>query len=335
MMKEYLKLELKKPALSSEEEKHESIKNALNQNLKRCQGRMDSIELLSENDKLRDAHVLLKHLLSDITVTVLEFLGKPVQDYHATAESIRDLGDEEFSALFRQFNKFSESHNLKDIADKELEEAAREARKLLNILEKKLLQRAKQNLSTPLDRFKTKIKFQIMTAGILVVMVIGGGIYYNIKYFHIKKDFVQVFFTAAMTENETEEKSIKQDVVTGTEWFTYTFTFPDKTNIEKLRIDPVNQKRIRLSFDTVKFYDKSGKILFERNFAVNQNIVIDNYEQVVAPRGIKFGINSPGKPVEFITSSEDPGFTLLPGKLTNVHKVELKIRMSEDYNKLN
>lgn len=337
-IQDYFIIQFKKPELSPQQINLEEKKKKFQEELEEAYSRLESIEILNANTKTKDVFILLQHLLVDLYNTVAGYYSHPLaSSTNQIPDLVKNFPIQSLKELFQKNERYLSISSITQPTEEEMELLEEQASKLLSGIEKHIKELKKLELHTPLDDYKKRWSIQGTALVLLLGTIIGSIFYKKIKYPPLKNTTAQVFFLTKSSPAPTPENSAIHPLLAKDkgEWKEYNFSIPGKPqDITGLRIDPVSSSRIRFSISHVRLLDANDKILFERDFRLNQNLLPDNSEQITGIQDVKPGKAEPGRFAELISIGEDPFFFLnLDRTIRGVSKVQLRMRFIEDYNK--
>lgn len=334
-IKEYFKLQFKKPELNSEENSLYQHKQDLERMLHAAYARLESIEILNSNDKNDDSIILAEKLKLDLVnfaLAILETESK--QSLSGFDEILTWITEPELRQLF-------ESHkDLYDIPEKysETEEQAEflevHLGKLLNGLEKKYKIIRKTRLYTAMDTHSKRIWFQTIVFSVLLALTIAVPAYRSIKYPSIKADNIGIYVLNETMPQPGQTNLLSLPLERKPEWKIYRFTLKEAQSIDRIRIDPVNQSKMRFEIDSVRFLDSNSQLLAEKKFTVSKTLMLEIQKEIsnvnqIAPTKE----NRPGDIAQMQSIGSDPYFYLDTKGLAQVKTIEIKFRITELHKK--
>ncbi|TGN20568.1 hypothetical protein [Leptospira idonii] len=337
-LQEYLKIQWKKPSLSSEETEKEDRKKQIEVLLENAYSRLESLEILNSNGKWEDSSILSRYLGLDLINLLLQYSHKPKLNF----------GDDWKAALSSSNleTKFSGSENLSEVLDllrenktyseKESEKIENGLGDFLAYLEKHFRILRRSELFTPIELFKKRIFIQGMFLVSLVLIAVGSVIYNKVRYPEMSQTDVQVFYLETENTPPSDPASTKLPLLLAKkgEWNIYEFVLPKKQALSGVRIDPLEQKRMKFSVDSLKVFDADGKILYERGFLIGPDLLPEgkgNFGQINDVKVTNKAL--PGNLIEMETTGNDPYFTVFFPQVKDAAKVELKMRHLEAHKK--
>lgn len=335
-IKEYFTVQFKKPILADDEKTREEKKKTLEAKLEKAYSRLESIEILNSNSKSDDMFILSSYLVVDLYNLSADYHGvETVETAEGLADKVDNLPDDALRTLYKDQGKLLSVHTLGKPTEEDAEVLEEQAGKLLMGLEKHFKKLRKTELHTPLDDFKKRWKIQ---AGVVIgflVLTVGGVIQNQLKYPVMKDDTAQLYFMSKETPNPTDANSVKIPVEASQapQWQEYNFSLPEAKELVGVRVDPINQRKVRFNISHVKYLDSTGKVLFERDFQLGDNLIPKDIEQIGMLNDIKAGKAAPGAFAEMVSIGSDPFFHLELPPTKNVASVQVRMRMIEEYKK--
>ncbi|MCC5816345.1 MAG: hypothetical protein JJT78_16460 [Leptospira sp.] len=336
-IKEYFTIQFKKPVLGDDEKTREEKKKTLNEKLEKAYSRLESIEILNSNSKTDDMFILTTHLIQDLYNLSAEYYGlELVNTASGLKDKIDNLPDDGLRNLYKDQERLITVSSIEKPTEEEAEVLEEQASKLLLGLEKFFKKTKKTELHTTMDDFKKRLAVQGTILISILTLSIGSVIYNKVKYPIFEDDQAQIYFMTPEFPNPTDANSVKQPVLASQkgEWLDYRFPIPaDNSELIGIRIDPVNQRKVRFGLQYVQYLDVNGKVIFERDFKLTENLIPSNVDQIGIMNDLKAGVAKPGGFAEMESVGSDPFFYLNLPKTKNVAFVQLRMRFLEGYKK--
>ncbi|MCB1188984.1 MAG: hypothetical protein H7A23_13535 [Leptospiraceae bacterium] len=334
-IKEYLKIDLKKPELEGEQLSIFTKKDKFKKELELCYSRLESIEICNSNSKTRDSLILVDHLIVDIVNLVLNFQDSdPINKLSEIEQNIPNFPEE----LQPKAKELLTIFSLEISDDEKSEKLESSLGDFLFSTEKYYKKTTKQpHFITPIDEYKKKIKIQSLLF-LIVFAIFSTSVFklykiFEAKTYKLKNDIVQVYY---FPKNENlgkplEENSIKAEISPSIEWKTILLPFPSPTDVGKIRIDPVNQNRAKLQIKEIQYLDKDKKVIAGRDFKITQNNLVENMDQIFEVRMVKIDSKAKSEYIQAETIDDNPFFYLDIGNFSNVSYIQITMRYIEKY----
>lgn len=336
---DYIKIGFKKPNLSEEETEKERKKTNLEETFEKIYSRLESVEVLNSNGKLEDGFVICGLLALDTVNISLRFFGKPETRLGADWKSeISRLGNESLTKIYEPYSDVLalSSATFLSLKEDDLENLESKLFDLISELNRHFKQIKKSELYTALTGFKNRIFVQASIVSLILTVLLGSYAYGKITRPDMKQTDIQVYFLSSEFPNPVDEATAKipVDLTKKGEWVVYKFTTPVKQELKGIRIDPIQQSRMRYSVDTLKVLDVKGKVLFERDFRLDENFLPKDKDKFGPINDMKTsGKAKTGSPIEMQSTGNDPYFIIYFPAVTDASSVELKMRHLEAYKK--
>lgn len=334
---DYLKWDWKKPELDGEGSIRVEKKKALKDGLESAYSRLESVEILSSNSKPQDVFLLAGALLVDLYNLVARFFG---QDTIANSSGIRArieaLPEEELRNLFLAHDRLLNVSEIGEPSEEEVEVVEEQITQLLSSVEKFFLKTKKQELHTALDDFQKKRTIQISVVGALLLVVLASYGYIQYKFPPFKTGALQVYYLTPEAPNPSESNAVTKDLEMDKkgEWVEYTMDIPGgPKELIGVRIDPVNQRRVRIGMSHIRYLGADGGVLYERDFQLDENLIPKDIKQIGASNDIKSGRAVPGGYSEIVSIGSDPFVIFNLPQTKNVAKVAVRLRVIEESKK--
>ncbi|PJE04563.1 MAG: hypothetical protein CK427_01945 [Leptospira sp.] len=330
-VKDYFKIDWKRPELSKEEAKKESHKNVLSEKLEAIYSRMETVEIINSNGKSADSFVLSELLLLDLFNVIAEYKNfHPAKDSKEIASKISSLPD----SLSKLFSDQKELLGIKELAinEENAELCEEQLAEILVGLEKYLKQIRRSELHTSLDDVKKRWRVQVGTLLGIFSLVVGSIIYQKVKYPDFEDGKAQLFLLSDESPVGIEANALTLPVQKSKkgEWVEYNFGISTPIAFSSIRIDPVDQRRMKFSISELTIFDEKDKVLYKRDFVLNENFLIKDYASIGEMNDLKAGKAKPGGFVEMVSTGSNPYFVLKTSPITNAKKIILKTRITEE-----
>ncbi|WCL50553.1 hypothetical protein [Leptospira sp. GIMC2001] len=334
---EYFKIKIKKPILSQEEMVKENQKKKYYTQLEQASSRLESIEILVANNKNNDSFILGTHLAVDIFNLFANYYKmKNLFTIEEVKASIGSFSDSKVKDLFEKCEFITNYKPNIDPTDEYCEAMETSVSGLLHGTEKFFKHINRTDLFTPMDEFNRRWKTQSSIAVFIAVFIFGSLVIDAISKPTIHKDVAQFYYTTEPNTNFTEEQSVRTplEMIDKGQWKEIAFDIPEGTKpFQLIRFDPLTQVKAKFTLAEVKYLSANGKIIFQRDFSLTENLFPANTSQLGDFHDFKPGKNKVGGFMEMVTTGTDPYITFdLPSKIA-VAKVIFKIRVLEDFKK--
>ncbi|MCZ8151262.1 MAG: hypothetical protein O9292_02530 [Rhodobacteraceae bacterium] len=335
-----LKITLKKPVLSSEEETKEAKKKTLEKLLEGAFSRLESIEILNANGKSKDTEIISKQLALDLVNLSLAFSGKPNTEMGKDwMQVIATVGDQKLTTIFEKYPMvLALSTSSESFTEEKLEDLETKLAELLNDIEKYFSILKKVELKTALSDQMFRWKLQGAFLTFLVFVAVGTIIYRKIKYPDLAVKEVKIYFMTKEEPGPKEENSVRTyiDLAKKGEWVEYSFPISKPVEITEIRLDPTEQARVRLTLESLKFLDSKDKLVYTHDFVWADDLLPKDKFSYGAISDIKMsGKAVSGNLIEMETTGSDPFLHVKMPQIKGVSKLVLKLRHIEAYKKFN
>lgn len=325
-IKELFKIDFKKPELDSEQKETYNKKETVLSKIEECYSRLESIEILNSNSKNLDAPIIAQYLFVDIFNIILFIESQsPISLVLEAKQKINSISNEELKKYLIE-NEAIISKLLVD--EPTLEDSETVENFLSEFLHK--VESNLENLNTPLDEYKKRMKFQMVAAAILIfsLFVFSVNVYQNNI---LKPGNIEMWFMNSANPAPTTTNQLSIPLQVNSNWNVYTFQLPVPSTIEKLRIDPVAQAKVKFQMEYIRYLDSNKNILKERSFIVQPNYMLNDQEQLSNIIGlIPSKNNKAGNIGEMLSTNSDPSFYLNMGNLEKVSFIEIKMRIAKE-----
>jgi len=336
-VKDLFTIQFKKPDLVGDEEDKEKRKQDLDSGFEKAYSRLESIEILNSNSKKEDVSILLNAFLVDIYNVVARYLDSSLlRSSSEVPEAVTKLSNPELQSIFQDRNRLLMIHEITKPTEEEMEYLEEEASKLLMNLEKYFKKIRKTQLYTSLDDYRKRWMIQGSVLVSVLILSIGSVVYNKIRYPAMHNGKAQVFFLTKESPNPIEEFSYSLPVSVADKgiWKDYRFEIlGDPKDLIGVRIDPIDQKKIRFGISHVRYLDSNGKVLAERDFQLTESLLPKNIEQIGILNDLKPGRAIAGAYAEMVSTGNDPFFFLNLPVSRKVRYVEVRMRFTEEFNK--
>jgi hypothetical protein len=330
-IKDYLKLDWKKPEDTDELIKIRARKDELKTNLEECYSRLETIELCSSNAKYIDGILLSKYLLVDIINLILSFFHQnKISNFEEIKPAIEKIPDSELVSII---NEELPKINTNSVTEDNLENLISFLGDSINRIEKEISKKYSLELIDPLAIYKKRIFLQ---SAILIFIVVAGLISGTKKYNDMRPlnaDNAILFFGESKEMPINEANAIALPFEPSPSWQTLTFNFPTPQNVEVIRLDPIHQEKARIQLKEMKYYNSKGEMVFQRDFTISQDNVPKIMKCCVSNDALVPGRVEIGQFFELISVAKNGNLFLKTDLLTDVAKVEFTIRYAKKSHK--
>ncbi len=334
------KINFKKPTLTAEDSKKEEQKSKLNSLFESAYSRMESIEILDSNGKWEDSSIIMRLLALDLVNLSLIHFGKPNTQMGKDWKSeIVQLKNEKLTNLYSKRENIlalSSDEVAKD--ESKMEELENDFSYLLSDLEKHYKLLKKSELKTPLSEQIHRWRIQGTVVAAVILFALGTIVYRRVKYPDLAKTDVKIYYMTKLEPGPKDEFSsaIKIQVEKKGLWNEYEFVLPKSADITEMRVDPVEQSRIRVELESMNFYNAKGKLLYTHDFLYGQDLLPKDALKYGVISELKMsGKAAPGAKIGMESLGADPFFHLRLDEIKGVSKITLKMRHLEAYKKFN
>ncbi|MCE9499922.1 MAG: hypothetical protein K8R21_05410 [Leptospira sp.] len=333
-LKELLKINFKQPGLNQEEVKLEEKKRKILKSLEKCYSSLESVEILNSSTKNEDSAILIRHLAIDSANLILDLFDRqPITEISKITDSLKTIPEPSIISLIEKNAEILGTLQDSDLPLEKCEEAEGFLSRLLSETEKIYQKKKGSELNTPAEIYRQRIRVQ-STIFVTLFAITAISFFYNwIKYPSIHKDTVQVYYTTSASQKMTETLSVKTDLNLKPDWTTYTFQLPAPTDITGIRIDPLNQKKMKIQLKSIRIFDKNKKTAGEWTLGVSEKFVPTEFRRFTFINQIKSGKNIPGGFMTIVTEGDDPFLHFNTGEIRGVSSVEVTFRAQEDFKK--
>lgn len=326
-VKDYFKISFKKPEITESISQVINKKNILKKQLDLCQSRLESIEICNSNSKSADALILGNYLLVDILNLALLFFDRsPITFWDKWKETLSTINDSKLKDFFQ--NSISVLESDKENEDEKAELLEISLANLLDSLEKYIF-KANQNLwENPVEDFKKKLTIQ----AILGIMLLAGIVNFGFKKFNelgaIKDDVSKLYFMNEQNRIPVHSNLVTAKVTPSLTWQDVSFVLPNPSDVKDIKVEPVHQRAAKIQIRSVKYLDPNKNIIYERDFKINQNGIIENSptNELCCLEDLKIGRLSPDKYLEVESTNVNPSFYIKVAPMTNVKEIILSLR---------
>jgi hypothetical protein len=331
LVKDFFKFVWKKPSLSPGDALKEENKAIFSTKMESIYSRLESAEILNSNGKTADAMMILEALFHDTFNMVADYKkfhhAKSVNEIKTRIDSL----PENLAIIFRDKNEILNISKL-EITEENSEKCEEQISEIISKLEKFFRLTKRTEWHTPMDDVKTIWKVQISSIIGLIVLILGTVGYQKIRYPNLVDGVVNVYFMndTLTTATEGNSKSAPFSEKNRGEWIDYTFSLDQPINLTSIRLDPINQRRIKFSISEMSILDIKGRILYSRDFVLNENFLIKDYASIGQLNELKAGKAKPGGFVEMVSTGSNPYFEIKTPKINNVSKIIVKMRIIEE-----
>ncbi|MCB1176615.1 MAG: hypothetical protein KDK36_03450, partial [Leptospiraceae bacterium] len=170
-IKNKFKIGLKKHELEENEKKSHERKHSFLKNIEDCESRLETIEICNSNSKLNDSILLSRYLLIDITNTLLQFYNQSeINDFGLVKSSLEKIPNADIVSRLEE-NILSLNFFFEDEENcSKIELALTDA---IYFIRKNIISKHSQELYSPLDDYKSRIRFQTVIILILLILISG------------------------------------------------------------------------------------------------------------------------------------------------------------------
>lgn len=324
-----------KPNLNSDEIVKEKKKENLSLLFDRCESRLESLEILTSNDKIEDAKLILKALVFDLVNLHQTIFDKPeykeTPDLESFVKTIEIPKKRE-----KDFLVFSELSSVSEWTGETFEKNLEKIYTVFSYFQNIYSQRKKEILFTEYDAFKRAYFLKATTVISVLVLLVGSYLSYSYKYPVLKAQNFKIYFLESKeNQNRSEENSvqIQLPIESKGEWVNFEWELPAQmTEFGALRFEPLTQRGIRFSITDFQVLDTKGKVLLERKFDLGPDYLPKGYSDFISFEDVKTVSNlKPGDILEMDSTGSRPQFTLSNHKVLLPKKVKLRARFLETY----
>ena len=323
-LKEYFKLNWKKPEDTEDTVQKRQRREILEKNLDICFSRMEAAEICSSNDKIPEALILLRSLKIQIVNTLLIFFRQPTvsdeTEYSAALSKIPD------SELYSQLERIG-ALNFSDENSENEEKAEETAADSLYRIRKRILTHYEEELRDPLLNYRKRILFQsVLSTSIIIVLAVSA--FKEIKRKSPLKDDTAMISVADKREGTpviTDIAGTKAALKPGN-WNSLKFSLEKPETVGSLRLDPIRQKDARIQIREISFLSKDGKNIFTKNLLVDVSKIQTESANIVLIGNVSLGRLNQGQPLELITTGDSPSLLFKFDEIKNVSEIRIEMR---------
>jgi hypothetical protein len=329
---DYLIPALKKPELNSTESSSESLKEQVRNQIEFCYSRMESIEILNSNSKTPDVKILAEGLVLDILHIAEIYFSLPKTTKLAEyTNSISKISAPEIVTELENLISVQKSLEKNEFSDDDAEEAETKIGKVLYKLESIINKKAKNEHSTAMDSFKLRLKIQITSVLGIVLIAVGAFVFKKIKYPDLKEGQFEIFALEETLTPPSQENRLALPLNLSRNWEIYTFESTESLSFSSLRIDPVDQAKMKFQVSDIKLYDSKGNVVKTTDFRLNENMVQDDPKKIGPIDNVVPGKSKPNDYAELVSMTADPYFHWECGKVKDIKKIEIRTRVVESH----
>lgn len=337
-IKEFLKIQIKKPILNDLESTCELKKFSINNKIEFCKSRMNAIMLLVESNKISEAFIINKLLLIDLTnlLNMLDDYGQ-ITDFDQIIGSVKKISDSNISNHFFNNENVLNIFKQEKINKKQIKDLLNFTSLYLYKIEKKAKNILKKELRTSLNDYKIKLYIQIP----VILVIVAGLIFLSMKiYGHFQyRSYISKYNKLPVYSEFKIGRYIRDWLILGKIPFNYNLSFDkdffedhggeDKILPRDGMVLPLENKK---SIKWIKYRSHLDLINFNKVFEPSNNVV-----------GYAFTtIDSPAEQRAVLAIGSDDGIKLwLNGKLVHIKnkiraskrdndKVEVKLRKGKN-----
>ncbi len=337
-IKDYFKLQLRKPVLSEEEKTKVKEAEHIQKFLENAYSRLESIEILNANGKSTDAILISNSLLGDLRKFGYEFSEKKTYSNSiSNAQFLAGLSNSEVKTIFANFTDLIQNDSIpENTNEEELEKIEGSLADLLSSLEKHFKKHVKKELLTALDLFKSRLKVQSGLVVALALCIVFSFVNYRTNNPDLLQTKFQVFFLEEKDGIPLQKLSFVNDVDISKkgQWVTYEFPISSIRQLSGIRMDPADNRKVRLSIENFQILGDKDQILFERRIDYDQAGLPRLQESFGPMNDLKLaGKSKPNQLIELETIGEDPYLTVFFDSIKSPKKVLVKVRHIEAHKK--
>lgn len=325
----------KKPTLSADDTKKEESKKSTKAQLELCESRLESLEILTTNDKIEDAKLILPTFLLDLVNLSRLIEGK---DKLSTLPNLTEFvsGLNLTEKQTKEFSVFVEIGDILGGDEKKSEESLEKFYSILSYFERQFSKTKKEVLFTEYDAYKRAFVVRLTALASVIAIALTSFFTYSYKFPKLKNQSLKIYFLESKTEQRlTEERSVSAELPVDKkgEWVEISLAVPDAVeSFGALRIEPLRQRGIRFSMTEFQVLDAKGKVLLERKFDIGENLLPNRYEDFLSFQDVKTVANiKPGELLEMDSTGSRPQFTLLNQTILSPKTIKFKIRFLETH----
>jgi hypothetical protein len=271
-------------------------------------------------------------LITDILQMAEVYFSLPrTNDLSNFTNSISKIPSPEIVTELENLISVQKSLEKNEFSDDDAEEAETKIGKTLYKLESILNKKAKTEHSTSLDSFKNRLKVQITSVVSIILLATGAFLYKKIKYPDLKPGLFEIFALEETLTPPSQENKLALPLSLSNKWEVYTFESPTPLSFSSLRIDPVDQAKMKFQVSDVKLFDAKGNLVKSTEFKLNENMVQDDPKKIGPIDNVVPGKSLPNDFAELIAMSSDPYFHWECGKVKDIKKIEIRSRVVESH----
>ncbi|WCL50556.1 hypothetical protein [Leptospira sp. GIMC2001] len=346
-LKKILQMNWKKPELGQLDLVKEEKKLAVNLAMERAESRLESIGILTSHFKGEDAQVLVRAFLGDLLNAVKIFESQLEIKKEEIFNSLEELSKNvtpESQGLMAEFGKHKlliELSLKESLSDENIEKLEFESYTLFSSLSAAFKNSIQNDLFTEMDHFNriSKIKKELGWVFLIFFLIVGiytmSFIQRNYLY-EIGNQEIQLFFVTQKFPDYQEDKSVynKLDISEKGKWVDLSFKLHETQDaLTGVRLDISNEPNVKVQLDYLKYLDQRGKVLWERNFEIQDNFLPADYDKLSGLNEVKPGKIKPGESLEMITMGFDPYFSVTSPSIDGVTEVVVRYRFIDERKK--
>ncbi|HNH09701.1 MAG TPA: hypothetical protein PK683_14475 [Leptospiraceae bacterium] len=323
-LKEYFKLDWKRPADTEETVSNRQRRESLEKNLDGCFSRLEAAEICSSNDKIPEALILLRSLKIQALNAVLSFFHQTeINDEKDYTQALSKIPDSELFSIFEKIGAVSlyeENSETEEKAEEILSDS-------LYRIRKRIFAHYEQELKDPIRNFRKRVLFQSVLSSVIIIVLAVSALREIKRKSPLKEDSAQISLS-----DKREGTPVVSDIpgrkaaFRPGSWNTLKFSLEKPETVGSLRLDPLKQKDARIQIREISFFSKDGKNLFTKNLTVDASKIQSESGNIILVGNISLGRLLQGQPIELVTTGENPSLLFKLEEIKNVSEIRVQMR---------
>ncbi len=322
-IKDYLKLDFKKPEIDSNTSFILKRKEVLENKLENLYSRLETVEICNANSKFFDSEILANSLFKDIIDFAASFENKIAEQFPSDFTNF--TAESEINTLFSDTNSLL---LLKSIEEDHISKLEASLSKLIYKLEKYIFKKNKIVFQNSYDNYKNKIKVQLILFPLAILFLGYQGFLFYKKVQTIRPDIANLYYMSEKTEVPSPANKLEANVTPGETWQEAKFILQKPSIVTNVKFEPLKQNYARIQFKEVQYRNEKGEIKYTKTLKLNSIGMVDNKvdDEICCVEGFKPGKLAPDKYIEFETVGADSSFYIKLGKMTDIKEIILVYR---------
>jgi hypothetical protein len=322
-IKDYFKLDFKKPDMDSETTAILKRKEGLENKLENLYSRLETVEICNSNSKFFDSEIISNSLFKDIIEFATTYENK---NANQLVNDFTNLTSE------TEINSaFSETYNLlslKSIDEDHITKIEESLSNLIYKLEKYIFSKNKKTFENNYSSFKKRIQIQSIIASIVFIFLSYQAYLFYKKNKPVNPDIAKLYYLAEKAETPSAANMIQADITPGETWQEAKFILPKPSEVLNVKFEPIKQDYIRIQFKEVRYLDEKGLVKNTKSLKLNSIGMVDNKpeDEICCLEGFKPGKLLPEKYIEFETLVPNTSFYIKQPKMKDIKEIVLVYR---------